>query len=209
MIINNKLISEDKIYNALLAHVPQNAVHYCFDLWKARPFEFKLNRSRSTKLGDYRYDPRSRSERISVNRDLNPYSFLITYLHEVAHQQAYHLFGRKIQPHGKEWKSTFSELLEPVITDLIFPEEILEAVKEYKKSPKATSSGHHGLAMALNRINGGGLLLAELEEKQNFQLGKRIFQKGKLRRTRYLCQEVTTGKIYLISKNAIVKAGLS
>ena len=199
------MTTQERIFKALANHVPENAVHYCYDLWKENPFELKLSRSRSTKLGDYRYDSRERSERISVNRDLNPYSFLITYLHEVAHQKAYHDHGRKIQPHGKEWKSTFSKLLEPVMTDLIFPEDILNAVKEYQKSPKATSSGHHGLALALNQINGEGSLLSEIEENSEFILGKRTFRKGKLRRTRYICTEVRNGRKFLISKNAIVR----
>ena len=48
---------------------------------------FKISRSRSSKLGDYRAPFRGSPHRISVNHDLNPYSFLITTIHEFAHLQ--------------------------------------------------------------------------------------------------------------------------
>jgi len=196
---------EQHIYQTIKNYVPENSVHYCYDLWKNHPFELKISRARSSKLGDYRFDYRDKSESISVNRNLNPYAFLITYLHEVAHLKAYHSYGRKISPHGKEWKRTFSDLLEPVISDLVFPEEVLEAIRNYQKSPKATSGGDHALALALNRINGDeGKLLAELEEGSLFKLGKKIFRKENLRRTRYLCEEVKSGRKYLVSRNAVV-----
>jgi hypothetical protein len=126
-------------------------------------------------------------------------------LHEVAHVRAYHRYGRKINPHGQEWKQTFAELLRPMVSDLIFPEDILVAVKEFIRSPRATSGGNHALAKALNKYNiNGGKLLAELEPDSFFTLNKRTFRKGQLRRTRYICKELRSGKSYLISKNAVV-----
>ena len=196
----------ETIYRILEKHVPGDAIHYCFDLWESAPFELKISRSRNSKLGDYRYDFRDQSERISVNNNLNIYAFLITYLHEVAHLKAYHQHGRRINPHGKEWKSTFSNLLKPMASDLIFPEDVLIAVQKYMRSPKATSGGHHDLAKALNKYNlDGGSLLHDLEYHALFSLNKRTFRKGELRRTSFICEEIKSGKKYLISKNAVVK----
>jgi len=195
-----------EIYKILENHVPENAVHYCFDLWEIHSFVLKIARSRNSKLGDYRYNSSDNSERISVNHNLHPYAFLITYLHEVAHLQAYKEYGRKINPHGKEWKITFSRLLDQVTTDLIFPSEVLNAIHKYKKSPKATSGGDHALTKALNQFNlDAGVMLSEIDDRARFILNKKTYQKGGLRRTRYLCKEVNSGKRYLISRNTVVK----
>ncbi|MCK5366987.1 MAG: SprT-like domain-containing protein, partial [Cyclobacteriaceae bacterium] len=106
--------AKKKLYQILQNQVPENAVHYCLDLWETIPFNFKVTRKRNSKLGDYRFDQRNGSHSISVNFDLNQYSFLITYIHELAHLLTTERFGRKSQPHGKEWKSNFRELMEPV-----------------------------------------------------------------------------------------------
>ena len=47
--------------------------------------------------------------------NLNPYRFLMTLVHEVAHLVAFQKYGRAIKPHGKEWKFTFQTLMLPFI----------------------------------------------------------------------------------------------
>lgn len=49
------------------------------------------------------------------------------------------------------------------------------------------------------------LLLGDLEEGEIFLFGKRKFKKEKLRRTRFVCQDLTNGRRYLISKIATVE----
>jgi hypothetical protein len=41
-------------------------------------------------------------------------------------------------------------------------------------------------------------LLEDLTEKSVFKLNKKFYSKGKLRRTRYLCKELSSGKPYLV-----------
>src|SRR5437868_12893848 len=64
-----------------------------------------ITRERQSVLGDYRNKHFGRNHRISVNGNLNKYSFLITLLHELAHLVAFEKYGGRIQPHGKEWKA--------------------------------------------------------------------------------------------------------
>ena len=45
--------------------------------------QLSIKESRATKLGDYRFY--KGQHHISINNDLNPYSFLITLTHEIAH----------------------------------------------------------------------------------------------------------------------------
>jgi len=197
-----------KLYTILEKHVPANAVHYCLDLWSVLPFHFKVTRKRSSKLGDYRYDRRNRSHTITVNYDLNPYSFLITYVHEYAHLLTTERNGRNVQAHGSEWKSNFRELMLPVMTDLIFPPAVLSPLKKHMKKPKASTYADNALLLALRQFdnNDHGLVpLSLLQEGDVFEFNRNMYTKLNARRTRILCQQSSTKKKYLISKAALVR----
>lgn len=197
-----------KLYQILVKHVPENAVHYCLDLWSAIPFRFKVTRKRSTKLGDYRFDHRNGSHSITVNFDLNQYSFLITYIHEVAHLLTTERKGRKTRPHGLEWKSSFKELMEPVLTDLIFPNEILILLKKHMKNPKASTYADSALVKILRTYDDHEsdlVSLSILDEGDIFEFNNRMYTKLNLRRTRVLCVQEDSSRKYLISKMALVR----
>lgn len=197
-----------KLYQILERHVPENAIHYCLDLWSAIPFHFKVTRKRNSKLGDYRFDRRNGSHSISVNYDLNTYSFLITYIHEVAHLLTTERFGRKPQAHGKEWKSNFRELMAPVMTDLIFPDEILAPLKVHMIRPKASTHADAHLVEALRRFDEHERDLVPLSvvgDGDAFEFNNCMYKKLNLRRTRVLCQQADTSRKYLISKMALVR----
>jgi hypothetical protein len=109
-------------------HLPGHAVTYCYDLWKNHPFTFVASRPRRTKLGDFRAEP-GKGLTITVNSDLNPYAFLITYLHEVAHLLVYQRSRRFGQPHGPIWKKTFREVMQPVLHESVFPQNRIDSIK--------------------------------------------------------------------------------
>ena len=85
----------DRILPLLQSHVPATALAYCIDLWKASPFELKVTRARQTKVGDFTSRNTRANPRITLNNDLNPYLFLMTYVHEVAHLQRHVLWSTK------------------------------------------------------------------------------------------------------------------
>ncbi len=174
-------------------------------LWQHHGFVFRIKRKRATKLGDYKYDPRSRKHTITVNNDLNPYSFLITYIHEVAHLVTYKKHKRSVPPHGREWKNSFKELMIPLLNTTVFPQELLKHVVHYLRNPSASSCNDHNLTMALAGYDTNrSTVLQDIELGSLFRLGKRTFKKEALKRTRYICLEVKSGKRYLISKSASV-----
>jgi hypothetical protein len=188
--------------------VPENAVHYCLDLWSSKPFHFKVTRKRNSKLGDYRYNPVDRSHAISVNHDLNKYSFLITYVHEVAHLLTTERNGRKASPHGSAWQANFRELMEPVLSDLVFPSDILTLLKKHMRKPKASTYSDARLLHALRTYDehpSDLIPLAQLDEGDIFEFNNMMYQKIQLRRTRVLCQQSGTSRKYLISKMALVR----
>ena len=74
-----------------------------------------ITRERKSILGDYRHATHERNHRISVNGNLNKYSFLITLVHELAHLLTFQQYGNRVQSHGREWKHLYAFLLKDFI----------------------------------------------------------------------------------------------
>lgn len=189
-------------------YFPLSTSNYCFNLWQEYQFKFKVTRPRQSKLGDYCYR-RDRGHQITVNANLNPYSFLVTYIHEVAHLQTFKQYGNKPEPHGKEWKRYFRETFQPLLTLEFLPSELITPLTEYLKNPSATTQGSVSLMVALrqfdNHTERESVVLTSLQAGDSFELNEQIFIKGTLRKTRFLCTNRQTGKRYVISSNALVK----
>ncbi len=186
--------------------VPEASVSYCVKLYQRFGFEFKIKKARQTKLGDYRFNPKTDRHTITVNNDLNPFAFLVTYLHEVAHLIAFKQYGRRISPHGKEWKQAFKDVSEPMLVPQVFHQSVLSALKRYFKNPKASSCSDPVLYQILKQFDApsGKVLLKDVEIGQMFHFNKKTFIRLEKKRTRSICQEVVTKRKYLISDLAEV-----
>jgi len=93
-------------------YLPKAAVPTVFKLIEQEEVHFKIVNERKTRHGDYRRALDGR-HLITINASLNPYGFLVTTIHELAHLIAYKNYGRRIKPHGKEWKYCFQHLMLP------------------------------------------------------------------------------------------------
>ena len=199
-------MSKEVLRNLLSTKVPPQAVDYCVNLWLEHPFHFKLTRSRASKLGDYRYDPRNGSHQVTVNHDLNQYQFLITYVHEVAHRVA-HRPRTRLKPHGPHWKNTFRELMLPVLTPQVFPDDLLRLVALHMRNPKASTAGDPALVRALAQYDPDravGPTLADLALGDEFTFRNRKFRKLEKKRTRSVCLDLSNERRYLIPELAEV-----
>lgn len=187
------------IRTLLQDRVPQSALDQCVGLWEESPFRFKLSKSRATKLGDYRYDPRTRSHQVTVNSDLNVYQFLITYVHEVTHRRVYDP-KRRLKPHGAHWKNEFKRLLLPLMNDQVFPDAILRPLARHMKNPKASTAADQYLLKAIAQYDEkpAGLRLMDIEKGDVFELRKRQFELLEKKRTRALCLDLGNQRRYLI-----------
>ena len=144
---------------------------------------------------------------ISLNATHNPYRFLITLIHELAHLLAYERYGQKIKPHGREWKITFQHLMLPYLRPDIFPLGLLPLLARHFKNPKASSSTDAALAFALQKYDppSDKVAVFEIPVGAEFELynGKK-FTRGQQRTKRIECIESGTGRLYLFQPNAEV-----
>lgn len=186
--------------------VPASAVDYCCKLWDHYGFEFQIKRSRRTKLGDYRYDPKSKKHTITINNDLNSFSFLVTYLHEVAHLITFEKHGRKVDPHGTEWKNNFVKVAQPMMNEGVFPKPILLALTNYFKNPKASSCSDPILFNVLRKfdLENPSIPLSQIRNGEEFTFNGKLYRKIEVRRTRSVCMALSSGRRYLISEIAPV-----
>lgn len=188
-------------------HLPSIANNYCFQLWKKYQFQLKITAPRKTKLGDYRFRTSIKTHLITINSNLNPYAFLIVYLHEVAHCVTSIKHGQGTKPHGRYWQHEMILLLDPLLQREIFPKDIEKALSSYLEAPKATSCAHPPLTRALRRYDPPSNLVAleQLSEGVEFIFQSRRYRKLKARRTRVSCLEMGRDRTYLISKLAMIQ----
>lgn len=189
----------EELQRVLSKKLPAEALEPVISLLVEQPVVLKLSEDRKTKLGDFRPAFREvRFDRISINRGLNPYAFLITLVHEIAHQRVWAEWGRRVHPHGQEWKDTFQSLMAPFTDQSIFPEDVLAAVATHFEAPKATSCADVNLMRVLQRYDSEkpGTPLEQLEIGTAFVFQKRQFVKGPKQRTRFVCLEGASGRKY-------------
>ena len=189
--------------DSLLRWIPEKAAGPILEYLNHYHVHLTITRERKSVLGDYRHATRGSNHRISVNGNLNTFSFLITLIHELAHLVTFMEHGNGVASHGKEWKGIYRKMLEEFIRLAVFPADILAALKKNLHNLPASSCADEDLMRILKRYDtdAGGLLLVEqVPEGACFLLeDKRVFRKGKKLRKRYQCVEVATGKLYLFS----------
>lgn len=203
---------KEKLQEILQKHVPTQAVNYCIGLWEETKFSFTVTNKRSSCFGNHSFKI-GRGHLITVNNDLAPHAFLLTYVHEVAHLRAFekyergNLFKRRrsIEPHGQEWKDFFKFLMQPILSEAYFPEPIFTPLRVYMSDPKASSVSFQPLAKVLHfEHDGEGLHLSDVKVGEVFQFRDSLYRKIETRRTRVLSENVETQKRFLISAAAHV-----
>lgn len=184
-------------FDGVVAYIIEHKVH------------LTITRERQTILGNYRHRHLDKNHRITVNGNLNKYSFLITLLHELGHLLAYEKYGNKIPAHGAQWKNEYGKILAGFVSKKIFPEDIEAELLLTLKNPAASSCAEAPLLRILRKYDPhkpGVFLLEELPEKSFFKVKNgRIFSKGNRIRKRFLCQDMTTKKLFLFSPVAEVE----
>jgi len=195
----------------LQGYLPPNSAQLVLQYLYQYKVHLTITRERKSVLGDYRHATRDQTHRISINGNLNKYSFLITLVHELAHLLTFQQFGNRVASHGKEWKQLFAFLLKDFISADIFPSDIRMALLQSIHNLPASSCADDNLMRVLRRYDktpADMVLVEQIPEGNLFALEDgRVFRKGKKLRKRYQCVEVKTKKLYLFSPVYEVKLG--
>ena len=172
-------------------------------------FKLKIKKKRSSKYGDYRPPIDDTNHHITINNDLNTYSFFITFVHEVAHLSCWQKNKDRVKPHGEEWKTEFKTLMLPFMNETIFPADVLTALQKYLKDPAASSCSDLALMRVLKKYDEkkGVIFLEQLPHGSIFSYNKseEFFRKGNKVRTRFLCKTVSGNREYLFNPLTEVK----
>jgi hypothetical protein len=193
--------------SVLARFLPPPALTEACAMLRKYPHHLVVSPPRRTKLGDFTVRGRQDFE-ITVNGNLNPYAFLVTLMHELAHLITHIESGWRIKPHGEEWKNNFRKTLGPFLGKGIFPEPLEKAIYSYLANPAASTCNDYNLSKALaqyDRKRPNVVHLDEIPHGSRFIYGRerKEFEKGAKQRTRYLCREVNTKNEYLF--NPLVK----
>ncbi len=188
----------------LSGYLPEASVGEVLELLDRYPCSLKIVSNRKTKHGDFKRLGLGHYQ-ITINNDLNKYRFLITLIHEIAHLVT-HKQKPFARPHGTEWKLNFQKLMLSFLRPEIFPPQILAALANYLRNPKACTDTDIKLSLALKNCDGEklGKFIFELPENSRFSFNERIYIKGEKRRTRFACREIKTKRQYLFHHNALV-----
>ena len=196
----------------LRKYIPEFAVSTIASWIIEFDFKLKITKERSTKLGDYSSPRDGLNHTITINHNLNQYSFFVTLVHEIAHLKTFETHKNRVNPHGEEWKQSFRDLMYPFLNTDDLPLDILYALRKYMQNPAASSCSDVTLMRTLKLYdtditNAHLILLEHLPYRSHFIFnGDRIFEKGEKLRKRFRCQEISTGSVYLFSPLAEVEA---
>ncbi|MCX6249185.1 MAG: sprT domain-containing protein [Bacteroidetes bacterium] len=200
--------------------IPEHSQEIIFDWFNRNEVNLRIARVRSSKLGDYRPSQKHLNAWISVNNNLNPFDFLITLVHEMAHHEVWKIYleemnrltlfrrhKKRPQPHGQEWQYHYRRLMEPLLNLSVFPPDILLSLENYLQNLGATSKYQHDLTRVMKDYNDpdGKEFIENLPPETIFRLPDgRTFRKKERIRKRYRCICLNNNRIYLFSPLARV-----
>ncbi|MCY4298647.1 MAG: sprT domain-containing protein [Flavobacteriaceae bacterium] len=199
-------------FSFLKNYLPNDSYPIIARYLKNKVILVKVTPPRMTKAGDFTFiKNQPNSCRITVNNSGNKYEFLITLVHEIAH---FYVFLKhknnylKLKPHGYQWKTEFSSLMQPLMSQKIFPKSVLERLKRHMMDPKASTSTDVLLVKALNQYapKTNHISVREIPIGKTFLFRNGIqYTRGRKKIKRIECIEITTGKKYLFHQEAMVR----
>ena len=200
--------------------IPDQSVEYILHWFCEHKVRLRIAMNRLSKSGDYRPSLHNLPPRISVNKNLNPFDFLITLVHEMAHHEVWrvHVIPKQQlllqmrrhyhpKPHGPEWQHLFRELMLPLMNTSVFPPDVLYMVEHYFRSLSVSRKFGQDLTRVLKKYDkpNGKEFVENLPFDALFRLpdGRSFRRKEKLRK-RFKCICMNNNRIYLFSPLAQV-----
>jgi predicted SprT family Zn-dependent metalloprotease len=191
----------------VLSRFPEQARLLTQALFDEHRFLFRITAPRRTRLGSFKGMRFGGRPVIQINSDLGQYSFLLVFLHELAHLVVNKKYGRKAKPHGEEWKNAYRNLVLPFFNEEVFPLILTTELHRYFIKAPATFHRDTRLINTLLSLEGGVEIVTvnDVPLNSTFTLmsGRQFVKLEKLR-TRYKCFCPKTRKYYLVPRSAQV-----
>ena len=183
--------------------LPENTLQPILEYLHRYHIHLTVARERKSILGDYRHRSDGRNHRISVNGNLNKYSFLITLIHEIAHLLTFEQYGNRVMAHGTEWKRIYAELMRQFLQHKVFPPDIEHELIASMKNPGASSCAEDDLLRVLRRYDNTPKNVKTVEQIPIGGLFRtsdgKVFRIDEKLRKRYKCTEIQTKRVFLFS----------
>ena len=189
---------------SLEKYLPQNTLLYLRKWFSDYYIHIKVTENRNSKLGDYR-KLRDNSHEITINSTLAPQLFFFVLTHELAHLIAFEKYGRRISPHGNEWKLTFREMLLESLN--VYEEDLKPIIIKFSHSPKANFMASPDLVKYFHIETHDDNLqyIEELSKGDQFVYRNQTYLLEGLIKKNYLCMNLATGRKYSFKPLARVK----
>lgn len=189
---------------SLEKYLPQNTLSYLKKWFSDYYIHIKVTKNRNSKLGDYR-KLRDQSHEITINSTLAPQLFFFVLTHELAHLIAFEKYGRRISPHGNEWKLTFREMLLESLD--VYEEDLKPIITKFSNSPKANFMASPDLVKYFHIEDHDDELqyIEELTKGEQFLYRNEKYVLEGLIKKNYLCMNLATGRKYSFKPLARVK----
>lgn len=180
---------------SLEKYLPENTLQYLKIWFLDHYIHIKITRNRNSKLGDYRKLP-DNSHEITINSTLSPQLFFFVLTHELAHLIAFEKYGRRISPHGNEWKEIFRLMLLESLE--VYEEELRPIITKFSKSPKANFMASPDLVKYFHIEKQDDTLqfIEELQKGEYFMYRNEKYLLEGLIKKNYLCKNLATGRKY-------------
>jgi SprT protein len=189
---DQQLEHKAKLMKVLQEYLPKNSVELCSELIMFYRLHLHIEVERKGRYGDYM--PHSgKGSRISINHNLSPFEFLITFVHELAHHTTFVKYGNNHDAHGVEWKNEFKICMRPFFELEIFPYDLKATLAKHMQNPKYSQSADVKLLQVLRKYDDRKthiLTLSQLEDGDVFKMknDKHVLKKVKKLRTYILCE---------------------
>jgi len=198
--MRNKYQEFSSFEEVLAKYIPSEALVEVCRLLKDADIFLKIVPPRKSIHGSYRLPTAQRKHFITVNNNLNPYAFLITLLHEIAHAHAW--LNHKAKGHQKAWKNCFKQLLDNFMQMGVFPVDIQADLEKHIEKIRYSDAADINLTKTLRQydkittLDEKTIALQEIQKNTVFLHGRKTFRKGDCLRKYILCKNLINNKMY-------------
>ncbi len=191
----------------MLEHYLDPPLHQKVNQWiRANRVELVVSKPRYSKLGDFRPALGRRPHRISLNATPNIFEFRITLVHEMAHLETWKAFGKRVPPHGFEWKAVYHRLYYEFLQSCL-PEDLSRLLEAYLSAPARSRIPKENLVRAIRNYGSSHdkVEVGKVGAGRCFKAGNgRIFRMIGKHHTRYKCVCLDNDRLFLFSRLAQV-----